>query len=244
MAPFTQKATRVSLCCARQRLPGPRLAMQPGSMIVLSWLPSCLTAWLSVPYRPCLAGLDDRARHHAGVVSRGLGAASRPRRHRVLASTRSRAALTWHRGRFADECLSSSHVARLAVRRSGVISSDLTETSRVPPQAGPEYCGYSHVLKPVLQARELRGPRYMLMIDSPPNAFSLAVPPWQSFPPKLEWPMWCGMAGLGLGAGLTWLAVNWSHAALGLLSLVVVFGSLFLLGLALMRRLSTRFRRN
>ena len=56
--------------------------------------------------------------------------------------------------------------------------------------------------------------------------------------------MWCGMAGLGLGAGLTWFAVNWSHAALGLLSLVVVFGSLFLLGLALMRRLSTRFRRN
>lgn len=56
--------------------------------------------------------------------------------------------------------------------------------------------------------------------------------------------MWCGMAGLGLGAGLTWLAVDGSHAALGLLSLVVVFGSLFLLGLALMRRLSTRFRRN
>lgn len=56
--------------------------------------------------------------------------------------------------------------------------------------------------------------------------------------------MWCGMAGLGLRAGLTWLAVNWSHAALGLLSLDVVFGSLFLLGLALMRRLSTPFRRN
>jgi hypothetical protein len=152
--------------------------------------------------------------------------------------------LAWHRGRFADECLSSSHVARLAVRRSGVISLELTETSRVPPQAGPEYCGYSHVLKPVLRARELRGPRYMLMIDSPPNASSRAVPPRQSFPPKLGWPMWCGMAGLGLGAGLTWLSVNWSHAALGLLSLVVVFGSLFLLGLALMRSLSTRFRRN
>ena len=218
--------------------------MQPGSMIVLSWLPSCLTAWLSVPCRPRLAGFDDRARHHAVVVSRGLGAASRARRHGGRASTQSRAALAWHRGRFADECLSSSHVARLAVRRSGVISLELTETSRVPPQAGPEYCGYSHVLKPVLRARELRGPRYMLMIDSPPNASSRAVPPRQSFPPKLGWPMWCGMAGLGLGAGLTWLSVNWSHAALGLLSLVVVFGSLFLLGLALMRSLSTRFRRN
>lgn len=133
--------------------------MLPGSIIALSWLPSCLAVWLSGPCWPCLAGFDDSARHHAVVVSRGLGAASRARRHRGRASTRSRAALTWHRGRFADECLSSSHVAKLAVRRSGVISLELTETSRVLPQAGPGYCDYSHVLKPVLRARELRGPR-------------------------------------------------------------------------------------
>ena len=218
--------------------------MPPGSVMVRKSLLACRAAWPPGPCWPCLAGPNDLARQHAGAVFCGLGTALRHRRHGGRAPTRSCAALAMHRGRFADECLSSSHFARLAVRRSGVISLELTETSRVPPQAGPEYCGYSHVLKPVLRARELRGPRYMLMIDSPSNASSLAVPPLQSFSPKLGWPMWCGMAGLGLGSGLTWLAVNWSHAALGLLSLVVVFGSFFLLGLALMRRLSARFRRN
>lgn len=134
--------------------------MPPGSVMVRNSLLACRAAWPPGPCWPCLAGPNDRARQHAGVVFRGLGTALRHRRHRGRASTRSRAALTWHRGRFADECLSSSHVARLAVRRSGVISLELTETSRVPPQAGPEYCGYSHVLKPMLRARELRGPRY------------------------------------------------------------------------------------
>ncbi len=134
--------------------------MLPGSIIALTWLPSCLAVWLSGPCWPCLAGPNDRARQHAGVVFCGLGTALRHRRHGGRASTRSCAALAMHRGRYADECLSSSHVARLAVRRSGVISSELTETSRVPPHAGPGYCGYSHVLKPVLRARELRGPRY------------------------------------------------------------------------------------
>jgi len=55
--------------------------------------------------------------------------------------------------------------------------------------------------------------------------------------------MWCGLAGLGLGAILTWLAVAWSHATLSLLSLVVVFGSLFSVSLGLIQHLGTRFRR-
>lgn len=57
-------------------------------------------------------------------------------------------------------------------------------------------------------------------------------------------PMQLGMAGLGLGAGLTLLAVGWSHATLGLVSLIVVFGSLASVSLGLMRRLGTRFRRH
>jgi hypothetical protein len=54
--------------------------------------------------------------------------------------------------------------------------------------------------------------------------------------------MWFGMFGLGFGTILTWLAVRWSHAMLGLLSLPVVFGSLALVGLGLMRHLGRRLR--
>lgn len=37
--------------------------MLPGSIIALTWLPSCLAVWLSGPCWPCLAGPIDRARH-------------------------------------------------------------------------------------------------------------------------------------------------------------------------------------
>jgi len=50
------------------------------------------------------------------------------------------------------------------------------------------------------------------------------------------------MVGLGLGTISTWLAVRWSDAMLGLLSLVVVFGSLASVGLGLMHHLGKRFR--
>jgi hypothetical protein len=82
------------------------------------------------------------------------------------------------------------------------------------------------------------------MIELHSAARSEAVTLRQGFLAKLRSPMWCGIAGLGLGAILTWLAVEWSHATLSLLSLVVVFGSLFSVSLGLMRHLGTRFRRN
>ena len=52
-----------------------------------------------------------------------------------------------------------------------------------------------------------------------------------------------GLAGLALGAGLTWFAVAWSNGILGFLSLIVVLGSLAWISLGLIRHFGARFRR-
>lgn len=52
-----------------------------------------------------------------------------------------------------------------------------------------------------------------------------------------------GLGGLAAGGLLTILAVRWSQGMLGLLGLVLVLGSLFWLGLGLMRRLARRYPR-
>jgi hypothetical protein len=52
-----------------------------------------------------------------------------------------------------------------------------------------------------------------------------------------------GLLGLGLGAGLTWLAVAWSDGVLGFVSLMLVLGSLAWISLGLVRHFAARLRR-
>lgn len=52
-----------------------------------------------------------------------------------------------------------------------------------------------------------------------------------------------GVAGLILGAALTFGAVAWSQGVLGFLALVTVLGSLGWIGLGVVRRAAARLRR-
>lgn len=52
-----------------------------------------------------------------------------------------------------------------------------------------------------------------------------------------------GMAGLILGAALTFCAVAWSQGVLGFLALVTVLGSLGWIGLGVVRQAAARLRR-
>jgi hypothetical protein len=82
------------------------------------------------------------------------------------------------------------------------------------------------------------------MKETEPTARSTVRMTPKGFLTNLRCLLWFGMVGLGLGAILTWLAVRWSDAALSLLSLAVVFGSLGSVGLGLMQDFGRRFRRN
>jgi len=81
------------------------------------------------------------------------------------------------------------------------------------------------------------------MTELRPTAPSEAVRPPIVPPPGPGWILRRGLGGLGLGAGLTVLAVAWANATLGLLSLVVVFGSLGWISLSLVRHHAARLRR-
>ena len=84
----------------------------------------------------------------------------------------------------------------------------------------------------------------LLMTETELTARSTARMAPKGFLTDLSWLIWFGVMGLGLGAILAWLAVRWSDAALSLLSLAVVFGSLGSVGLGLMQDFGRRFRRN
>jgi hypothetical protein len=70
-----------------------------------------------------------------------------------------------------------------------------------------------------------------------------AVTP-QLTPPPAPRQVWRrGLAGLGLGAALTVLAVLWANGVLGLVSLLVVLGSLSWISIGLVRHYAARLRR-
>ncbi len=81
------------------------------------------------------------------------------------------------------------------------------------------------------------------MTEYRPMAPSTAMPPHITPARDPGWLMRRSATGLGLGAALTVLAVAWAQAVLGLLSLLLVLGSLAGFGLGLVRHHAARFRR-
>ena len=68
------------------------------------------------------------------------------------------------------------------------------------------------------------------------------VTPQLTPPPGPRRVLQSGLLGLGLGGGLTWLAVARADGVLGFVSLMLVLGSLAWIGLGLVRHFSARFR--
>lgn len=83
----------------------------------------------------------------------------------------------------------------------------------------------------------------LLVTELVPTARIEAVIPQLTPAPGPRPVMARGLAGLALGAGLTWLAVIWSNGTLGFLSLMTVLGTLAWIGLGLVRHYAARFRR-
>jgi len=81
------------------------------------------------------------------------------------------------------------------------------------------------------------------MTELRPTARFAAVAPTLAPPPGPRRMLLRGLGGLGLGGGLTWLAVTWSHPTLGFLSLLLVLGSLAWISLGLVRHFAARFSR-
>lgn len=81
------------------------------------------------------------------------------------------------------------------------------------------------------------------MTELRPTAQREAVTPPLAPPPGPRWVLRRGLAGLGLGAGFTILAVAWGNGPLGLLSLVLVLGSLAWISIGLVRHQAARLRR-
>lgn len=66
----------------------------------------------------------------------------------------------------------------------------------------------------------------------------------QLTPPPAPRQVWRrGLATLGLGAAATVLAVLWANSVLGLLSLLIVFGSVSWISIGLLRHHAARLRR-
>jgi hypothetical protein len=80
------------------------------------------------------------------------------------------------------------------------------------------------------------------MTELRPKAPGEAVTPPLAPSPGPGWIVRRGLAALGLGAGLTILAVAWANAPLGLLSLVLVLGSLGWISIGLVRHQAARPR--
>ena len=81
------------------------------------------------------------------------------------------------------------------------------------------------------------------MTEWRPMAPRTAMPPHINPARDPGWLMRRSAAGLGLGAALTVLAVAWAQPVLGLLSLILVLGSLAGFGLGLVWHHAARFRR-
>lgn len=81
------------------------------------------------------------------------------------------------------------------------------------------------------------------MTELRPMAQSEAVTPPLTPTPGPGWVLQRGLAGLGLGAGLTLLAVIRADATLGLLSLLLVLGSLAWISIGILRHQAARLRR-
>lgn len=81
------------------------------------------------------------------------------------------------------------------------------------------------------------------MTEWRPTAQRNAMPPPTTPARDAGWLMRRSAAGLALGAVLTVLAVAWAQPVLGLLSLILVLGSLAGFGLGLVRHHAARFRR-
>jgi hypothetical protein len=81
------------------------------------------------------------------------------------------------------------------------------------------------------------------MTEWRPMAQHRAMPPQTTPARNPGWLLQRSAAGLGLGAALTVGAVAWAQPVLGLLSLLVVFGSVVGMGLGLVRHYAARFRR-
>ncbi|MEI6158694.1 MAG: hypothetical protein WCP77_02575 [Roseococcus sp.] len=80
------------------------------------------------------------------------------------------------------------------------------------------------------------------MTELRPTAHIEGVTPPFAPPPGPGWILRRGLAGFGLGAALTFLAVAWANGPLGLLSLIMVLGSLAWISIGLVRHHAARLR--